>query len=825
MTQLLTFKNTKTYSCEATEAVFPLGGIGTGNISLGARGDLRDWEIFNSPGKGNRMPYTFFAIRTEKQNGEFTARVLEGRICPPYTSIDAVMPGLPRFEASRLTVRYPFAEVEFSDKSLPVKVSMEAFTPFIPLNPEDSGIPCAIFRYKVSNTNQSPVKVSIVGSMMNPVGHHLFDPYGNLPPNDFHCNINEFRQNNSINGLFMYSTEFHEQSRYYGNMALSIMGRDSFVKPCWLGDNWRDGRQDFWDDFVSDGVLQRDAFFDGLTCDLDMNKGMKIGSIGQLQELQPGEEQEFCFILSWYFPNRLKKWVDNPSKPEIKSLDAPIIRNHYATRFSDAWDVAAYTARNLQRIEKCSREFAYALYSSTVPEYIIEALVTGITVTRSNTCFWLENDKFLGWEGCGKNGGSWFGNCTHVWNYAQTLAFLFPGFERSMREVEFLKETDGTGRMSFRTNTILDEPKWNFTEPAADGQLGTIIRLYREWKFSGDTGFLMRLWDAASRVLDFAFEYWDRDGDNVPDGKQHNTYDIEFYGPNPLTAILFLGALKAGIEMAKAAGDAGRAARYATALEQGGKRVQELLWNGEYYTQVIEPVDSYKYQCGSGCMSDQLLGQLLCHIAGLGYVLPGEHIKRALESIYKYNFIEDFSEHYNVQRVYALNDEKGLILCSWPKGGRPRLPFIYCDEVWSGVEYQVAVHLIYEGLINEGLAIVKGVRERHDGYKRNPWNEREAGDHYVRSMSGWGLLTALSGYRCDMVQKEISFHPKINERNFSTFWSTGTAWGIYRQRWNEDVKKMDCSVEVLYGRLGDVKFSGVEAYEYQESFSLHENNK
>ena len=142
----------------------------------------------------------------------------------------------------------------------------------------------------------------------------------------------------------------------------------------------------------------------------------------------------------------------------------------------------------------------------------------------------------------------------------------------------------------------------------------------------------------------------------------------------------------------------------------------------------------------------------------------------------------DFREFSNGQRTYALNDERGLLLCSWPKGGRPPLPFVYSDEVWTGIEYHVASHLIYEGLIEEGLTVAKAVRDRYDGLRRNPWDEVECGHHYARAMSSWGLLPALTGFSYSGVEKRLEFAPKINAEDFASFWSTGSGWGRFAQK-------------------------------------------
>jgi len=477
------------------------------------------------------------------------------------------------------------------------------------------------------------------------------------------------------------------------------------------------------------------------------------------------------------------------------------IKNYYSTLFDSAWDAGKYLIKNLDKLEGKTREFHQALFSSSLPGYILDAIASNITVIRSPTCFRIENGTFLGWEGCFDQKGCCPGSCTHVWNYVQTLAFLFPELEQSIRMVEFNLETDEEGKMAFRTTKVFGNdklPKWDML-PAADGQMGTIIRLYRDWKISGNDELLNKVWGKASKALDFAFDYWDQDGDFVLDSQQHNTYDIEFYGPNSLTNSMFFAALKAGIEMAKHLGDQEHVEKYKEALDKGSKKMDELLWGGKYYIQQIDDVNKYRYQYGKGCLSDQLLGQFLSHVAGLGYILPEEHVKEAVNSIFKYNFRTSFKEHENVERTYTLNDEKGLLLCSWPEGGRPKLPFVYSDEVWTGIEYQVASHLIYEGYVDEGLTIVKSVRERHDGYRRNPWNEVECGHHYARSMASWGLLLALSGFKYDMLKGTISFKPVINEENFTSFWSTGKSWGIYR---SGEIKS---EIEVLYGEKDSIK--------------------
>jgi hypothetical protein len=342
--------------------------------------------------------------------------------------------------------------------------------------------------------------------------------------------------------------------------------------------------------------------------------------------------------------------------------------------------------------------------------------------------------------------------------------------------------------MNFRSNRVFGGPAlWEtFTheglrevlrQPAVDGQLGAVIRLHREWKLSGDRGFLTELWPSAVRVLEHAITRWDTDGDGVLDAEHHTTYDVEFRGMTSYANSIYFAALLAAAEIAEHLGELARAGAYRDAARRGSELVDRRLWNGEYYVQDPDTAGSVPYQYGSGCLADQVVGQLYAHLAGLGYVLPRDHVRKAIESVYANNFRPRLVGHVHDGRAMALDDEGGLLLCTWPRGGRPAQPFVYCDEVWTGVEYQVAAHLIYEGLLDEALTIVGAARSRYDGYRRNPWNEVEAGHHYVRAMSSWGLLLAWSGFHYDAVAGALSFAPPRSVAGLRCFFSAGSGWG------------------------------------------------
>ncbi len=772
------------------EIAFPLGGIGTGTVSLGGRGQLRDWEVFNRPGKGKHLPYTFFSIWAAPEGGEPVARVLESRLQPPYGggfgAPANLAAGLPRLASARFTGSYPFARIDFEDPALPLRFALEAFNPCIPADPEDSGLPVAVFFWTLTNDGDRPVRATVAFSMMNAVG---YDGLASLRGRHSHLygrNLNQVVDEGSLRGLRMSSAKYAPEDPAFGTMAVATPWPEITACAHWERAGWFDDVQGFWDAFSQNGRIAPSD--ESPTPDNETD----IGSLGLVASLAPGESARLPFILAWHFPNLMNYWNVE------EAVRGKRLGNEYATRFADAWDAARYTVEHMDRLESQTRLFHDAFFGSTLPDYVLDAVSSQMSTIRTTTCLRTEDGRFHAFEGCADTSGCCPMDCTHVWNYAQAPAFLFPQLERGARRTDFASNTRSDGDMAFRSLIPLVGELWAHA-PAADGQMGTVLRLYREWQMGGDESFLRELWPHAKRALEFAWQSWDADRDGMMDGEQHNTYDIEFYGSNPMTNVLYLGALRAAEEMARALGEEQSAEEYRRVYEQGRQRTEELLWNGEFYVQRLEDIDEHRYQFGVGCLSDQLLGQWLASTIGLGHLLPRERVRQALASIYRYNYRADLSDHPNPQRVYALNDEAGLVLCSWPQGGRPRYPFPYAHEVWTGIEYHVAAHLIWEGLLDEGLTIVRSARERYDGERRNPWNEVECGSHYARAMSSWSLLLALSGYRYSAPERSLAFAPRLSTDDFRCFFTAGESWGRYAQR--RDGSKQTHALDLLYGSL------------------------
>jgi uncharacterized protein (DUF608 family) len=675
----------------------------------------------------------------------------------------------------------------------------------VPLDAEASGIPVALLDWRLENTSDRPVEISVALNMLNPVGWDGLAPLGSRKAPFFGGNANLERHGDGLHGVTMTNERLAATDPRYGSAAIGTAWEDAAVCPAWQRGSWFDDLQAFWDDFREDGRLSVQQP-DGPTPDGESD----VANVCAFARIEPGASVDIPFTIAWSFPNLQNQW-----DPQERVRGAAL-GNHYAIAFPDAWTAAIHVARNRDRLEAETEAFHDALFQSTLPPEVLDAVSANMSIIRSTTCMRTADGRLNAFEGCSDTIGCCPMNCTHVWNYAQAAAWLYPALERTVRDTDFKTNTLPGGHMDFRTVLPLIGERWIY-HPAADGQMGTVLRLYREWLLSGDTEWLRGLWPAAKAALEFAWspanpDGWDRDRDGVMEGIQHNTYDIEFAGPNTMMGSWYLGALRAAAEMARALGEEETERGYA-ALAERGAAGHEPLWNGEYYAQRVEfdpqtqaalltpqdgrpPMDDGfpRYQYGAGCLSDQMVGQWFAHCVGLGYLFPREKVHATLAAIGKYNFRRDLSDHESCQRTYALNDEAGLLLCSWPHGERPRFPFPYADEVWTGIEYHVAAHMIFEGLVEEGLEIVRAVRDRHDGARRNPWDEFECGHHYARAMSSWSLLLALSGFACNAVRGSIGFAPRVSG-DFRCFVVTGTAWGTYTRADGEQ------TIAVLHGSL------------------------
>ena len=789
------------YSGECLNRVaFPLGGIGAGMICLEGTGALSHFSLRNKPEVFNE-PCTFAAISIKGTHN--LARVLEGPVPgrklfgAPGTGNGAggTSFGLPRFRQATFSTTFPFATVRLSDRSVPLAVEITGWSPFEPGDADGSSLPVAAMEYRFTNPTDRPVEAifsfNARNFMASGQGAQAVKP--------------------TPGGFVLWHGGPKGKPWEEGAFSATVSDPAAKINYAWFRGGWFDALTMAWNDIASGTCVDRPPVTEG---------GPSPGaSLFVPLTVAPGQTKTVVLRLAWYVGQTdIRVGKDVQSKPG-PAAPADKHRPWYAGRFTGIDDVSRYWRDRYDALRGQTARFSECFYDSTLPPEVIDAVAANLTILKSPTVLRQTDGRLWSWEGCGDNSGCCHGSCTHVWNYAQAIPHLFPALERTLRETEFGPSQDERGHQTFRSSLPIRPVAHDF-HAAADGQLGGIMKVFREWRNSGDTEWLRRLWPRVKASLDYCIDTWDPDRKGLLEEPHHNTYDIEFWGPDGMCTSFYLGALSAAVQMGQALGH--NVAPYAELFEKGTRRTHNELFDGEYFIQKIQwknlraknpleiksMVGGYspeaqtllekegpKYQYGNGCLSDGVLGSWMALVCGVGQVLDRQKVASHLRAIHKYNLKKDLSEHANPQRPsYACGDEGGLLLCTWPKGGELSLPFVYSNEVWTGIEYQVASHLMLLGLVEEGLEIVRACRGRYDGRIRNPFNEYECGHWYARAMSSYALLQGLTGARYDALDKILYLEPSV-QGDFRSFFSTATGYGTV------GVKDGKPFLEVKSGRI------------------------
>ena len=760
---------------------FPMGGLGAGMICLEGSGALSHVSLRHKPDVFNE-PCTFAAICVKGKVNR--ARVLEGPV-PDWKKFGAPEAGngaggasfgLPRYREARFGFKFPFATVALTDSDLPLEVNLTGWSPFEPGDADNASLPVAALEYTFTNRSRTTVEAVFSWNTRN-----FMAVKGN--PQAIKA---------VPGGLMLWAGPGNDAPAEAGAFTATVDDPAVKVNHAWFRGGWFDALTMAWKDIASGASHERAPVTEGAP-----SPGATFFVPFQLA---PKASKTIVLRFAWFVgQTTLRTGKDGDPKPTA-DLAAPY-RPWYAGRFGGIEEVTAYWRDHYPELRQKSQRFSDCFHDSTLPPEVLEAVTANLTILKSPTVLRQADGRLWAWEGCGDRGGCCAGSCTHVWNYAQALPHLFPALERTLRETEFGPSQDARGHQMFRSGLPIRPVAHDF-HAAADGQMGGIMKVHRDWRISGDTEWLRRLWPKVKQSLDYCIQEWDPGHKGWLEEPHHNTYDIEFWGPDGMCSSFYLGALRAAMAMGQALKD--EVPLYAELFEKGVRRVETELFDGEYFIQKIQweglragspvkmqsMVGSYspealgvlqkegpKYQYGTGCLSDGVLGAWMALVCGVGPVLEGKKVASHLRAVHKYNLKQDLTAHPNPQRPsYACGAEGGLLLCTWPKGGELSLPFVYSNEVWTGIEYQVASHLLLLGLVEEGLEVVRTARNRYDGRVRNPFNEYECGHWYARAMSSYGLLQGLSGARYDAVEKTLYLEPRVRG-DFRSFLATETGYG------------------------------------------------
>lgn len=727
----------------------PIGGVCTGMLYLGGDGKLWLWDIFNRNPEGVQPKTLEYAGQKIRPRDGSTYVEPLNPVSPFEQGFalrlkgDATLHHLDHRGFKDISFRgeYPIGQVEYRDAALPLAVSLEAFSPFIPLDAEASSLPVTVMRFNVRNTGNKAVDVELIGWMENAVG--LYSKTGTKQTEDV--------RNTHLVGIEHSVMGADETLPDFGTLSLTLTEPQS-----------------------SDHVEAADAEF------------KNCGSVARKLMLKVGEQKSVTFLVAWRFPNQKLKTVTDTG-------------NYYATRFASASAAAEHVAANFNSLHEQTRRWRDTWYDSTLPYWFLDRTFINTSILATTTAHRVGNGRFYAWEGI----GCCEGTCTHVWHYAQAMGRIFPELERNLRE-----RTDFG--LAFNAETGLINYRGERGKLAVDGQAGIILRSYREHQMSKDDGFLRAYWPKIKKALQHLIAI-DDDNDGVIEAAQPNTLDAAWYGKLAWISSLYHAALRAGEEMAKEMNDADFVRQCRELFERGVKALDAATWDErkQYYVQVPDPKHLQRVGSYDGCHIDQVMGQSWAFQVGLGRVMDEKHCRAALRSLWKYSFTPDvgpFRAKQKAGRWYAMPGEGGLIMVTYPFGKERQ--FTGKDDAWtagyfnecmSGFEYQVAGHMIHEGMIEEGLAITRAIHDRYHARLRNPYNEVECSDHYARAMASYGVYLAACGFEYHGPQGHLGFAPKLTPDDFRAPFTAAEGWGSFAQK--RAGNRLSATVTLRWGQL------------------------
>lgn len=772
-----TYKKTKN---ELQYIGMPIGGIFTGTVYLGGDGRLWLWDIFNEnqngidpktiewgmdlhvgkkvrPQDGSAYVQPAKGIRPIEQG--FAFKIISGKktIIKKLAEDD--------WDEILFEATYPMAKVHYIDHSLGLDITASIYSPFIPLDEKNSGLPCTIYSLSVKNNTAKDVSVSILGWLENKIMHK------SKKGTDIRQNTFESFSNCSIANCSIQLNGSDNQKMLpdYGTMAIGVVhakcnANTSFTLPV-----------------VAESFSQQN----NLSTSKKVSEGPLLNSVSTKYTIRGGQTINANFIIGWHFANlKLNPVIEGKGR-------------FYNQQFKSAVEVVKYVAINFSELSTNTALWRKTWYDSSLPWWFLERTFLNISTLATTTAHRFDSGRFYAWEGV----GCCEGTCMHVWQYAQAMGRIFPGIERDTRErVDLGLSLTANGMIYYRGEVV--------KTAAIDGQAGTILRIYREHKMSSDKTFLTNNWKKIKLATTWVINQ-DKNKDGMEDTPIENTLDAVWDGEIAWLVGLCIAAVKAGEQMAIEMGDTPFANICATYVANGTKNMEEKLYNGEYFIHKPDEIKG-REKLGSynTCHIDQVYGQSWAHQVGLGRILNKEKTLSALKALWKYNFTPDVGPYIKERRgwrPYALAGEGGMVMNTNPRneakpyGENTTWQLGYFHECMSGFEHQVASHMMAEGMTDEALILTRMIHDRYHAAKRNPFNEIECSDHYARAMASYGTFISACGFDYDGPNGFIKFAPTLNPQNCKVPYTAASGWGSYEQNQNE--QNLTAKLHVAYGSL------------------------
>ena len=727
----------------------PVSGLCSGHLYLGGDGKLWLWDLFNIFRYTTDVEYKDPLKPSSPLDQGFALRITGETGAARIWALDAK-----GFSGVTFRGEYPIGRVAYRDPACPVQADLEAFSPFAPLDTDDSSLPATVMRFTLRNPGSQKLEVELGGWLENKSAIETAM-----------VTADGVRKNRVArhDGLLLVEGGA-EAGRFdglldIGTMSLALLGAGPADRAS--------ARVTFAETparvFEPGGPATAEIPFD-----VWHPADRLTGAIVHALTLAPGQEATVTFAITWHFPNLKVRKMHHASG------------RYYANRFKSAEDVAVFLAAQHERLGARTRLWRDTWYDSTLPYWLLDRTMANASTLATSTAYRFSNGRFYGWEGV----GNCTGTCTHVWSYEQTMGRLFPELDRALLEQASFNRAVAL-HADGQINTRDESPS-----VAVDGQAGTILRAYRRHQMSADDAFLRKNWPNIRLAVEWLMAQ-DADADGILDRNQSNTLDAEWYGKIAWLSGLYLAALRAAEEMATDMGDNDFAGACRARIAPGRENLVRQLWNGRFFIQTVDPAHAQVVGSYGGCEIDQVLGQSWAFQVGLGRIFPEKETRTALGSLWRYNFAPDVGPYraaHPAGRWYAMPGEAGLLMCTHPDGDNREFKDHlsvwtagYLNECMNGFEHQVAGHMIWEGMVLEGLAIERALHDRYDGAKRNPWNEIECGNHYARSMASYGVFLAACGFEYHGPKGTIGFAPRLQPENFRSAFVAAEGWGSFAQ--------------------------------------------
>jgi uncharacterized protein (DUF608 family) len=660
---------------------------------------------------------------------------------------------------------------------LPLEVTLEAFSPFIPGNAHDSGLPATIQAISIKNTSPAThLSVEIIGWLENKVLVNTEKTTTGF------TRLNKVTGAGAYNGVSLSYTSTNsdlQKAPDHGNLYFAAVGnKTAGIANVHTTTNKSVQR-------IRDLVTE--------------NPNSPIAALTTRHELKPGGSAKSDFIIAWHMRN--VSFVDKDNMKGMTVQDASF--HYYSTIFDHSEAVAAYIAGKYSSLKQQTMLWRQTWYDSTLPWWFLERTFANISSLATTATHRFQTGRYYCWEGV----GCCHGNCTHVYQYAHAVSRIFPELERDIRErVDLgIGYDEATGMIRIRGEK---------TGPSIDGQAGTVLRIYREHQMTPDDAFIKRNWSKIKKAVQFVMDQ-DKNHDGMEDTPMENTLDALWHGEISWIVCLCIAGVRAGQAMAEEMNDTEFAEKCRRYVEMGSSNMEAQLFNGEYFIHRPDPAVGKK-EIGSfnTCHIDQVYGQCWAWQVGLGRILGKDKTMSALHALWKYNYMPDVGPYIKVHpggRFYALAGEGGMVMNTNPSneenpyGNAKAWQVGYFSECMSGFEHQVASHMMAEGMAEESLILTRSIHDRYHAFKRNPFNEIECSDHYGRAMASYGTFLMACGFTYHGPKGDIGFAPKIAPENFKAPFTAAEGWGTYTQQ--RDAHSLSAGLSVASGKLTINRFT------------------